>query len=248
MHKKGGTSYYSARKELLSCAWMEGCRARGDVLERWDCLNQNPLIVALSCTIDSYSMSTLTPPPGRVNFAGSATPGTGNKYAKRNFSFEIKQVSLTQQKASPAPPAAVFCTINVNGGTKAFSSSIFEPKDKGSTGVYSFSSDEAVLGGLVLDTATNSVVAQLKVYPTTNNGDVIGEGTINITLGSSKTREGSVTLYQQKRSVGKLTYQIVKAEEAFFEDSASEDGDQAPPTPSPMPTTSRTMPPSSVSR
>ncbi|RYH25985.1 hypothetical protein EON65_15090 [archaeon] len=192
-------------------------------------------------------MSLVSPTPSPIIFAGSATPSTGNKYAKRNFSFEIKQISLTQ-KPGQAPPTAVFCTVNVNGGTKAFSSSICEPKDKGKTCVYTFSSDEAVLTGLVLDTTTNSVTAQLQVYPTSDDGEALGEAPLNITLGSAKTREGTVSLTQQKRSVGKLAYHIVKAEEAFFEDSASEDGDQAAPTPSPMPTTSRTMPPSTVSR
>eukprot|EP01031_Cornospumella_fuschlensis_P038866 gene38866-47275_t len=192
-------------------------------------------------------MASLSPNPNHVSFASSTTPSTGNKYAKRNFSFEVKQISLSQ-KPERAPVTAVFCTVNVNGGEKAFSSSIFEPRDKGKTCVYTFSSDEAVLSGLVLDTSTNSVRGQLKIYPTSHDGELLGEAAINISLGSSKTREGSATLTQQKRAVGKVIYNVVKAEEAFFEDSASEDGDQAPPTPSPMPTTSRTMPPSSIGR
>eukprot|EP00981_Chlorochromonas_danica_P003120 scaffold620_cov177-Ochromonas_danica.AAC.20 len=135
------------------------------------------------------------------------------------FNFEILAISLVG-KATTCSLPSLFCTVSIGEHSKTIQSMTYE--SKGSSSRYLFDHKTSALEDL-LTYSGSTFLLKLTVCTDSSLKTILGEATTTFFAASvDSEKELKLPILKKKENVGELTYRVVRVEESFFEDSASE--------------------------
>lgn len=148
-------------------------------------------------------------------------------------SLEVNKLEISHS-ASTADVDCIFCIVRVGTNREiSFTSSLVKKSGRGNCSIFSFSNKDTILGDIAM-TDYSARYGLISIYAHSQEGVLLGEASISLVANPTEAiSRNKIAILKDRRRVGEVFYSLTRPMEGFLDDSASEDGEQVAPTPSP---------------